>query len=265
MLVKTRVHPLVTAMSSEVDHWKYHRAFSPGLQEFVEAISLAFYMQHKTIISYDEVVKMVQLEEGGPSELSAEGGDRESGAGGGGTGHGEGSDGTSKEGTSDVKNGTEGACSVDKAADEESSAEKTQDVTAGEGSDPAKMQRLLTPLLFPVGDYLLGIADLTGELMRLATYQLNQGDIDSPVTICKFVSDLHTGFNLLENCMYALRLRDLPQKLRVMRQSLQKIEKTCYTIQLRSTEVPREMLGPAIAKAMAMGRDEGDEGFADFG
>ena len=35
--------------------WRYQRNVSPGLQEYIEALSFAHYLEHQTLISYAEV------------------------------------------------------------------------------------------------------------------------------------------------------------------------------------------------------------------
>jgi len=35
--------------------WRYHRQVSPGLQEYIEALSFAHYLEHDTLITYEEV------------------------------------------------------------------------------------------------------------------------------------------------------------------------------------------------------------------
>lgn len=35
--------------------WRYQRQVSPGLQEYIEALSFAHYLDHGTLITFDEV------------------------------------------------------------------------------------------------------------------------------------------------------------------------------------------------------------------
>lgn len=49
-------------------------------------------------------------------------------------------------------------------------------------------------LLFPQYDYILGLADLTGEMMRRCINNLGVGNVADCFAICAFVKWLNTGF-----------------------------------------------------------------------
>lgn len=49
-------------------------------------------------------------------------------------------------------------------------------------------------LLFPQYDFILGIADFTGELMRKCINSLGIGNIDDCFKLCNFVKHINTGF-----------------------------------------------------------------------
>lgn len=49
-------------------------------------------------------------------------------------------------------------------------------------------------LLFPQVEFILGIGDFTGELMRKCINSLGTGNIEDCFKICHFVKDLYTGF-----------------------------------------------------------------------
>ncbi|KAL5994787.1 hypothetical protein ACLOJK_024842 [Asimina triloba] len=49
----------------------------------------------------------------------------------------------------------------------------------------------LEPLQINVLDYLLGVGDLTGELMRLAIGRISDGELEYAQTICKFVQNIY--------------------------------------------------------------------------
>lgn len=46
--------------------WRYQHNISPGLQEYIEALSFAHYLQHGTLIPYGEVQKSLSDESGSP-------------------------------------------------------------------------------------------------------------------------------------------------------------------------------------------------------
>lgn len=54
-------------------------------------------------------------------------------------------------------------------------------------------ERMVTTLL-PQTDYMLGIADLTGELMRKAINSISSGDSQECFHACQVVRDLYTGY-----------------------------------------------------------------------
>lgn len=49
-------------------------------------------------------------------------------------------------------------------------------------------------LLFPQYDFILGIADFTGELMRKCINTLGVGNVDECFKLCDFVKYINTGF-----------------------------------------------------------------------
>ncbi|EAL20102.1 hypothetical protein CNBF4280 [Cryptococcus deneoformans B-3501A] len=82
------------------------------------------------------------------------------------------------------------------------------------------------PLIFVTPeDYILGMSDLTGELMRYATNALGTGDHETPLSICDFVRTVKTH-----------AIRQLSKKQEETQRSLEKIEKVCYALRLRLIE-----------------------------
>ena len=98
----------------------------------------------------------------------------------------------------------------------------------------------------PPTHYLLGIADLTGELMRMAIHSIGQGDFDLPFENCCFMRLIYDAFVSFGNVD-----RELTRKIQVLRQSLQKVETACYTLQVRGSEIPKHMLAEALSKSTA--------------
>ncbi|CAG8459988.1 9512_t:CDS:2 [Diversispora eburnea] len=91
-------------------------------------------------------------------------------------------------------------------------------------------------LLVTNDDYLLGIADLTGELMRHAINCIGVGDHDRAIKICKFLRDIKSGYDILK-----IPKRDpLNKKMEIMHQSLIKVEDACYALIIRGSEYPKE-------------------------
>lgn len=78
-------------------------------------------------------------------------------------------------------------------------------------------------------DYLLGVADLTGELMRLCVSSVSQGAFDYCHTIRRFLQQIFNGCFLFSSpkgfSSLSLAPRDeINKKLKVMESSLRKVE-----------------------------------------
>lgn len=151
--------------------WRYQRQVSPGLQEYIEALAYAHYLEHEALISFEDVQRTISREDGSP--------------------------------------------------------------------------------YFPLttSDYLLGVSDLTGELMRLAISGISRrGGRNKAAEICAFVRDCKADFERLSPYV-----RDLNKKQAVTAQSLQKIEDAAYTIAIRFSEydVPPEMMEDIVSETVA--------------
>lgn len=48
---------------------RYQKNVSPGLQEYIEALSFAHYLEHKTLVSYEQVQSSLSDDEGSPASL----------------------------------------------------------------------------------------------------------------------------------------------------------------------------------------------------
>ncbi len=96
----------------------------------------------------------------------------------------------------------------------------------------------------PPMEYLMGIADLTGELMRMAIHSVGGGSLEQPFQMCHFLQVVHNAF-----VSYGNKYRELPRKLTVLRQSLMKVENACYTLHIRGSEIPKHMLAEVLSSA----------------
>ncbi|KAL6529282.1 hypothetical protein OROGR_014905 [Orobanche gracilis] len=128
------------------DFWKLRRAYSPGVQEYVEAATLYNFCKNGTLLSLDEINASLQML-----------------------------------------------------------------------SDPS-----VESLQINVLDYLLGIADLTGELMRLAIGRISDGELEFAQRICRFTREIHRDMTLIAPKMDDSF--DMKTKMDVMLQSVMKIE-----------------------------------------
>lgn len=131
------IQKLFAGMREEVAgdrFWRYQRNVSPGLQEYIEALSFAHYLEFRTLISYDEVQKTISDEDGKPVRFTI-------------------------------------ASAV------------PQCLTSSTQYFP-----------LPMEDYLLGLADLTGELMRYAISSISRrGGRSKASEVCVFVRGCKAG------------------------------------------------------------------------
>ncbi|XP_077242300.1 translin family protein [Tasmannia lanceolata] len=96
-------------------------------------------------------------------------------------------------------------------------------------SDPS-----LEPLQINVLDYLLGVGDLTGELMRLAIGRISDGEVEYAERICRFVRDIYRELTLLVPHMDDNS--EMKKKMETMLQSVVKIENACFSVHVRGSE-----------------------------
>ncbi|KDO70275.1 hypothetical protein CISIN_1g022963mg [Citrus sinensis] len=96
-------------------------------------------------------------------------------------------------------------------------------------SDPA-----IEPLQINVFDYLLGLADLTGELMRLAIGRISDGELEFAEKICRFSRDIYRELTLVVPLMD--NNSDMKTKMDTMLQSVLKIENACLSVHVRGSE-----------------------------
>jgi len=153
-----KLHLLIEKIASEVqgkDYWQYQRAFSAGLQEYIEAMSLFHYITTHHLITKTEIERHIQ-----------------------------------------------------------------QDNSQG--------------ILFPISDedYFLGIADLSGELMRLAIGTASGGNVAVAMDICEFLKALYNGYEALNTA----GLYGMDAKIRVMESSVSKVETLCLGAKMQAGE-----------------------------
>ncbi|KAJ7987339.1 hypothetical protein DPEC_G00325460 [Dallia pectoralis] len=175
------------------DLYQFHRAFTPGIQEYVEAVSFHHFIKHRTLISLEDInAKLLFMK-----------------------------DSYSKEST--------------------------------EGQQPVAAHQVLTFQVTPT-DYLLGVADLTGELMRMCISSVGNGDMDTPFQVSMFLRQIHDGFSYIGNT----GPYEVSKKLHTLRQSLSKVEDACYTLKVRGSEIPKHMLADVFSsRASMIDQDEG--------
>jgi len=102
----------------------------------------------------------------------------------------------------------------------------------------------LQDLQLPLSDYLLGICDLAGELMRYATNSVSVGDFLKPKQISEFMNSMYQEFQKIK-----FYHGEFKTKLDVIRESAKKIEVVCYKLYMREQEYPLESLRQAILES----------------
>ncbi|KAJ4489585.1 Translin [Lentinula edodes] len=165
----TEVQKLYADMKDELagdQYWRYERQVSPGLQEYIEALSFAHFLEHGGLITYEQVQATL--------------------------------------------------CGADGIA------------------------------FFPltISDYLLGVSDLTGELMRFAISGFGRpGGRARALETCIFVRNCKSDFERFTPYVW-----ELHKKQAVTAQSLSKIEDAAYTAVVRTSEfdLPAEMLDDIV-------------------
>ncbi|XP_062617559.1 translin-associated protein X-like [Saccostrea cucullata] len=166
--------PMAKELDGE-DPYQFLRAYSAGLQEYIEAVAFYHYLKSKTLVSLDQVQSDLNFTV--PS--------------------------------SDTEN-----------------SQKTIGVHV------------------PPSEYILGLADLTGELMRFAINSVGSGDLDTPNEVCAYLRNMLGGFESVGQVS-----REMNRKVSTLRQSLRKVEAACYTLQIRGSEIPKEMLKDVFRSA----------------
>lgn len=157
---------LIPELPTEEDQLIFFRAFSPGLQEFVEAITFLEFLENQRLLSITEIDSQIQ--------------------------------------------------------------------------EYCKKNEFSTYFRITCSDYLLGITDLTGELMRLAIDSSANGDHEMPFEILKFMQSLCKCIEGVD-CIPGAARKYWPGKIKVMKQSLRKVEESCFSLSLRKAEGIPEM------------------------
>jgi predicted translin family RNA/ssDNA-binding protein len=94
-------------------------------------------------------------------------------------------------------------------------------------------------------DYFLGVADATGELMRLAVSAAGRGDTNICFEVRRFLNVLVGTMHGIKLCGYAGR--EMSFKMNVMRQSAEKVEAACFNAVMRRAEFGENVAPAAVA------------------
>lgn len=193
-VVRQKIKQVAQELMGE-DMYQFHRAISPGIQEYVEAVSFQYFIKTRSLISIEEINKQL----------------------------------------------------IFVAEDKE---EETEVVSSDcHNKQPHTWSLKVTPV-----DYLLGVADLTGELMRMCINSVGNGDIDTPFELSQFLRQIYDGFSYIGNT----GPYEVSKKLYTLKQSLAKVENACYTLKVRGSEIPKHMLADVFStKADIIDQEDG--------
>ena len=201
--INTEVLPILHSIALELagtDPHKHHYAYSPGVQEFIEALAYYTYLKTGTLISFEEAQKYLTFNNKESDSEEVEKSD------------------ISKEDVDVAETGGD----TESANEALTSANKT-----------------VMPLA--LSDFLLGLADLTGELMRLCINSVGSGNRELPFSLLPFFRALYCGFHF-----FGPGLRQMKPKMSALRSSLGKVENVCYNLKVRGSEMPKQMLMDVI-------------------
>ena len=87
-------------------------------------------------------------------------------------------------------------------------------------------------------DYLLGLADLTGELMRVAINSVGTGLWDTPPIVVKFIRELYNSLVALNHHSLS---KEFLTKLDMTLNNLLKGERAWYELKIRGLETPKDI------------------------
>ncbi|KAF9137546.1 hypothetical protein BGX30_010132 [Mortierella sp. GBA39] len=284
------------------NYYRYQRSISGAFQEYIEAMTLEYYLVHgklmpKSALEADLVFTTTAEQMANPDLIIAIGqtsfgGEGRSGGGGGGQRGKFNKDNRKRPYNKDREDAPKRPANPTSAGGPASQPSASTSAADGSPSTaPASPMIIETDQTPPVPvaaatpsptvqltlevtdeDYLLGIADLTGELMRLAINTLGQSlmpalqgedaSILSPEQrvqhILQFLRDIKSGFDGLS----LTKMSPISKKMGVLKQSLQKIELACYNVKVRGAEYPPEVLRQMLMSGQDLG---GGGGAGDSG
>merc|ERR1719186_1455632 len=104
---------------------------------------------------------------------------------------------------------------------------------------------ILISVTVPQSEYILGLADLTGELMRNAINSLGSGNMDVCFTLLDILQNMSDGFSRIPRHEAP---KDFGQKVYTLKQSCKKVENACYAISVRGSEIPKSHLADIFSQ-----------------
>ncbi|XP_005097901.1 translin-associated protein X [Aplysia californica] len=220
------------------DSYQYLRAYTSGLQEYIEAVTFYYYLSEQRLVNLDKIQKQLIFPKLVSVPVESSGTD-------------------SQEAGPDAKqDNSDPSCSDDQPkpmdhSDDNAGNSSTKPEPTGSVSPAGASEDKKTMLVHvPPSEYMLGVADFTGELMRMAINSVGAGNLDTPRVVADMMRVIHNAFTVFDNAS-----RELRKKTSVLRQSLQKVETACYTLTVRGSEIPQHMLTDVFTSTAASGEN----------
>jgi predicted translin family RNA/ssDNA-binding protein len=202
-LERTKWYQVAVELDNE-DPFLFLRAYSPGLQEYIEAVSLYYYTKSHTLVDLATIQHKLTFTPCQHPDLQS-------------------------------TNNLPPAVKVTSDAQLVGSSalnEPVLSIGATELTMSTSSQSSVSVHIPPI-DYILGLADVTGELMRLAVHSAGVGDTKTPFDVCCVLRQICTALASFDGIG-----REFQQKLSTLRQSITKVEAACYAIHMRMSELP---------------------------
>ncbi|XP_060071771.1 translin-associated protein X-like isoform X2 [Ylistrum balloti] len=193
---------LIAEELQDEDPYRFIRAYSPGLQEYIEAVSFFKYIKCKELVTLQEIQQDLIFPKHNDSGQT---------------------------------------CDQESQMQPEMVDSQECNISPTQSEQKGTIEVHVPPI-----EYMLGVADLTGELMRLAINSVGAGNLDIPFEVCEFLRKMQSGFQ-----SFSYVSREVKKKLHTLNQSLQKVETACYTLQVRGSEIPKHMLVDVLSSPMS--------------
>ncbi|KAK6527279.1 hypothetical protein TWF281_010467 [Arthrobotrys megalospora] len=218
---------------------RWQRQISPGLQEYIEAIGFRHYLLTGKIIEWEEAGWYVSGLNG--DEILGRKKTDDSGNG-------------DKDAVVDGGDGGKEDVEMTDAA----STQKTELLTTKDGEETKEEKRIFKGIQLSREDYVLGLFDMTGEMMRFAITSVATTPLaqllgttttttdpagekgrkkSTPQRLLQDLRTLRSAFEGLDMGFSAFG-RDAEKKLQVMQDSVQKVEYAFYGMVVRGSERP---------------------------
>eukprot|EP00095_Tigriopus_kingsejongensis_P003252 maker-scaffold69_size418775-snap-gene-2.25 protein:Tk03252 transcript:maker-scaffold69_size418775-snap-gene-2.25-mRNA-1 annotation:"translin-associated protein x" len=238
------------------DPYKFLRAYTNGLQEYIEALSFHHYICHNELISWDKVKESLKFKlrirskksAAPPPAVKPEDAPAQSEE-----------PSVESEPTQETDDPPKVAVPEEKSPEPKNNDPGTGNLEAPTGDHPHPAPEYEDfQVLVPRTDFVLGLADLTGEVMRQAINFIGLGNTDACFDLLEFLHGMHDGF--LNVAFRQDSHREMAKKTQVLQQSLRKVENACYSINVRGSEIPNKK---HLADYLLSRRDETEDSAFD--